>query len=71
MFPEFGYIVNATQMQYYKYKQYTGENKIIEALKMGWQVKDKYVYLEKDLDIQDYKNMGYKNITDLKRPHSA
>jgi hypothetical protein len=71
MFPEFGYIVNATQMQYYKYKHFTGENKIIEALKMGWQVKDKYVYMEKDLDIQDYKNMGYKNITDLKRPHSA
>jgi len=71
MFPEFGYIVNETQMQYYKYKHFTGEKIIIETLKMGWQVKDKYMYLEKDIDIKDCKNKGYKNITDLKRPHSA
>ena len=71
MFPEFGYLVNATQMQYYKYKHFTGEIRIMEALKGTWQVKDKYIYVETQGEIQVYQSQGYKNIIDLKRPHSA
>lgn len=71
MFPEIGYIVNETQLQYFKYKHFTCEEKILSAQIYGWQIKDKYIYVETEKDIQDYKNTGYKNITDLKRPHSA
>jgi hypothetical protein len=71
MFPEFGYIVNTTQMQYFKFKHFMGINMIKDALNYGWQIQDKYIYVEFTIDMDHYKKTGYKNITDLKRPHSA
>ena len=71
MFPESGYIVNTTQMQYFKFKHFMGDTMIKDALTYGWQIQDKYIYVEFAIDMNYYKGCGYKNITDLKRPHSA
>jgi len=70
MFPESGYLVNNTRMEYFKFNHFTGEQYLYELLMNDlWSKTDTYFYIPTAFDLEPYAS--YRNIRDLKRPHSA
>lgn len=70
MFPESGYLVNNTRMMYFKFDNFTGEHYLNELLQKDlWSKSDTYFYIPSAFDFLPYTS--YRNIRDLKRPHSA
>jgi len=70
MFPESGYLVNNTRMEYFKFNHFTGEQYLHELLSNDiWSKSNTYFYISSAFDLQPYAS--YRDIRHLKRPHSA